>query len=56
MGLRDQARAWYRLALHEQPDDSISQAGLDRLAYPDVLEEKPAERIDRLDPTQSASK
>jgi tetratricopeptide (TPR) repeat protein len=54
MGLHDEARAWYRLALLEEPDDSISRAGLERLAHPDVLEAKPADRIDRLDPRAPA--
>jgi len=56
MGLHEEARAWYRLALREQPDDSISRAGLLRLANPDGPGVKPAERIDLLDPTESASK
>ena len=37
MGLGDEARAWYRLALRDQPNDSISRAGILRLARPDVL-------------------
>jgi tetratricopeptide (TPR) repeat protein len=56
MGLFDEARAWYRLALLEQPDDSVSRAALERVASPDAVGAKPAERIDRLDPTESANK
>jgi tetratricopeptide (TPR) repeat protein len=37
MSLRDEATAWYRLALAEQPDDPISRAAIERLANPDTL-------------------
>jgi tetratricopeptide (TPR) repeat protein len=37
MGLRDEARAWYRLALNEQPDDPVSRAAIERLATPEVV-------------------
>lgn len=56
MGLPDEARAWYRMALLEQPDDSVSRAAIERLGRPDVLRADPAEITDCLDPTQSASK
>src|SRR5262249_17433930 len=32
MGLRDEARAWHRLALDEQPDDPGRRAGFGRLS------------------------
>jgi tetratricopeptide (TPR) repeat protein len=56
MGLRDEARAWYRLALLEKPDDSISRAALLRLADPVLNGAKPAASIDLLHIDRSASK
>ena len=37
MGLRDEARAWYLLALGDQPNDPVSRAAIQRLAAPGVL-------------------
>ncbi len=34
MSLRDEARAWYLLALSDQPDDPVSRAAVERLAAP----------------------
>jgi tetratricopeptide (TPR) repeat protein len=45
MGLRDEAQAWYRLALIGQPDDPISRAALERLARPGVLPAAPDEAL-----------
>jgi tetratricopeptide (TPR) repeat protein len=56
MGLSDEARAWYRLVLLEEPEDSSSKARLEHLAKCDVGGTKPAERNDRLEPTKPASK
>jgi tetratricopeptide (TPR) repeat protein len=43
MSLRDEARAWYLLALNDQPNDPVSRAALERLATPDVLVSPPAD-------------
>jgi tetratricopeptide (TPR) repeat protein len=56
MGLVDEARAWYRVALREQPDDSVSRAALERLARPDALGAKPTDATERLDPSDPATK
>jgi tetratricopeptide (TPR) repeat protein len=37
MSLRDEARAWYQLALNEQPNDPVSRAAIERLATPGAL-------------------
>jgi tetratricopeptide (TPR) repeat protein len=43
MSLRDEARAWYLLALSEQPDDPVSRAAIERLAAPGALVGPPDE-------------
>ena len=43
MGRRDEARAWYRLALHDRPNDQVSRAAIQRLATPGALAGAPDE-------------
>ncbi|MHC5538140.1 tetratricopeptide repeat protein, partial [Singulisphaera rosea] len=45
MGLRDEALAWYRLALKDRPDDAETLAAVERLSHasPSVAEERPPE-------------
>ena len=55
MGQRDEARAWYRLALGEQPDDPISRAALERIDRPDVDGPRSAGGIDPFEQTRAAT-
>jgi hypothetical protein len=43
--MRDESRAWYLLALGDQPNDPVSRAAIERLATPGVLAGPPADTL-----------
>jgi tetratricopeptide (TPR) repeat protein len=54
MGRRDEASAWYRLALAERLDDAISRAALERIDRLEVIGKRSAAGGSVLEPTEAS--